>query len=155
MAFNFNRQNDVPTFLEQLSKIFKQQKEENVKLREQLNNFKAQVYKDEELVKMKNTYDRMKEDYYRGFPIQESEMKDIKEWRKNHEDKFHGGYPCYHGASGGGYEYVFSPTSIGTAQTCYCSSCRRKAIVESKGDLTKQRELLKKYNAYFDFSGDW
>lgn len=30
--------------------------------------------------------------------------------------------------SGGGYEYNFYPTAIGTSGVCICSTCRSKAI---------------------------
>ena len=104
---------------------------------------------------MKKDYDRMEEDYYRGFPISKQSSNKIQNWIKEHEDKYHGGYPAYHGASGGGYQYIFSPTAIGTAQTCYCASCKMKVIEESQGNIKKYRQLLKQYDVYCDFTEDW
>lgn len=121
----------------------------------QLKNFKAQVYKDEELAKMKQSYDRMKKDYNRGFAMTEEQTAHVHDWRVTHENNHHGGYPAYHGVSGGGYAYEFVPTAIGLAQRCICTSCRYKALKNSGGDGDKYEDLLKKYDAVFDFTGDW
>lgn len=76
-------------------------------------------------------------------------------WIEKHENERHGGYPAYHGASGGGYTYEFVPTAIGVAQRCLCNSCRYKAWSESKGNRDKYEELIKKYDGIFDFTEDW
>lgn len=86
-------------------------------LREELKEAKSDAYKDAELTKMKSRYEEMKKDYYRGFPISESEEKAIKKWQIEHEKNHKGG----HGAIGGKYTYEFIPTSIGTVGTIKCS----------------------------------
>ena len=120
-------------------------------LREELNNFKKETYKDEELSKMKNRLTEMEKNYYRGFPLSETEQKQIHEWIVNHENIYHGGYPCYHGASGGGYSYEFYPTGIGTFAKCICGSCKLKAFKEAKGDSNLYARLLDVYEAAFTF----
>lgn len=55
---------------DQLDKI-KYLEEENRKL-------KDDAYKDVEMARMKSQFDEMKADYYRGFPIAESEEKKLK-----------------------------------------------------------------------------
>ena len=83
-------------------------------------------YKDNELQQMLNELNKMKDDYYRGFPISEEEDKNIKEWIDNHERDIHGCYTLEDkinrgGCCGGTYTYEFVPTSIGTIGTVKCS----------------------------------
>ena len=79
----------------------------NKYLEEENERIKSEKYKDEELNKMKTEYERMKDDYYRGFPISEDEDKKIREW----EDKHRAGadmkmnYARFH--------YEFYPTPLG------------------------------------------
>lgn len=93
-------------------------KEDTIKyLREELQKAKSDAYKDAELAKMKSRYEEMEKDYYRGFPISESEEKAIKKWQIEHEKIHQGG----HGAIGGKYTYEFIPTSICTFGVIKCS----------------------------------
>ena len=83
-------------------------------------------YKDNEMQQMLNELNKMKDDYYRGFPISEEEDKNIKEWIDNHERDVHGCYTLEDkinrgGCCGGTYTYEFVPTSIGTIGTVKCS----------------------------------
>lgn len=83
-------------------------------------------YKDNELQQMLNELNKMKVDYYRGFPISEEENKNIKEWIDNNERDVHGCYTLEDkinrgGCCGGTYTYEFVPTSIGTIGTVRCS----------------------------------
>jgi len=90
--------------------------EENKKLKEE-------KYKDTELAHMKAECDRMKEDYYRGFPISEEEYEKALNWMDDHEATKHTrckGLPRG-GAIGGSYQWIFTPTSIGTFGTIKCS----------------------------------
>lgn len=92
-------------------------KENTIKyLREELQKAKDNTYKDTELVKIKARCEKLEKDYYRGFPISESEEKAIKKWQTKHEKNHKGGY----GAIGGKYTYIFIPTSIGTVGTIKC-----------------------------------
>ena len=59
---------------------------------------------------MKERYDKMSADYYRGFPISEHEGKKIEEW----QDKILKEHPGNAGAIGGRFRYEFTPTGIGT-----------------------------------------
>ena len=82
-------------------------------LEKENKKLKSDAYKDEELAKMKSEYDRMKEDYFLGFPISEEEDKNIKEWKKNQQKKS----PGIGGAAGGRFTYKFIPTGLGTSGT--------------------------------------
>ena len=150
----YGKQNSIQNVISTLAKIGQQYQEQEKtieKLQQQIKNFKAEVYKDEELTAMKETYEKMKNDYYRGFPISKEEIAKINKWIKNHENTHHGGYPCYHGVSGGGYSYVFYPTAIGTAGEIVCGSCRKKALIDSKMDNKLYKQLLKDYDVSFTF----
>ena len=82
-------------------------------LTKEIEKVKSEKYADEELSKLKSEYDRMKSDYYRGFPISEEEDKNIKEWRKKQQEK----NPGSGGAAGGRFTYRFTPTGLGTVGT--------------------------------------
>jgi hypothetical protein len=79
-------------------------------LREENERLKCEAYKDEELAKMKEQYEKMKADYYRGFGISEAEDKKIKDWMEK--------LPSANtGAIGGRFTYQFICTSIGDIGT--------------------------------------
>ena len=80
-------------------------------LKKENERLKSNVYKDEELTKMESEYDRMKEDYFRGFPISESDEKRINKWK----EKIIAMYPTGKTAIGGRFKYIFYATSIGTS----------------------------------------
>ena len=83
---------------------------ENEYLRKENERLKSEAYKDEELSKMKEKYDQMSKDYYRGFPISEKEEKKIDEWIEKQMEK----HPSGRSTIGGRFTYEFFPTSIGT-----------------------------------------
>ena len=82
-------------------------------LMEEIEKVKSEKYVDEELSRLKSEYDKIKSDYYRGFPISEEEDKNIKEWIKNQQEK----NPGIGGAAGGRFTYKFTPTGLGTVGT--------------------------------------
>ncbi len=84
---------------------------ENEYLRKENERLKSETYKDEELSNMKEKYDQMSKDYYRGFPISEKENKKINEWIEKQMKKV----PGIGGTSGGRFTYQFTPTGLGTA----------------------------------------
>ena len=90
--------NDLLKRLRQLELSVESLKKENAEL-------KSEHYKDKQLSDMKDKLDRMKKDYYRGFPISKEEEEQI--------NKFQDKYRKYYGAIGGAFTYKFTPTSIG------------------------------------------
>ena len=86
---------------------------QNEWLRNENERLKSEAYKAEELSKMKEKYDQMSNDYYRGFPISEEEDKKIHEWIEKQMDK----HPGTGGAIGGRFKYEFVATGIGVAGT--------------------------------------
>ena len=75
-------------------------------LRKENERLKSEAYKDEELAKMKEQYEKMEADYRRGFGISEAEDKKIRDWM----DKLP---QANTGAIGGRFTYQFICTSIG------------------------------------------
>lgn len=71
---------------------------------------RSEQYKDSELAKMKSEYDKMKDDYYRGFPISKEEMERIHKWM----DEIIGNGPDMKINSARFY-YKFYPTPIGVS----------------------------------------
>ena len=82
-------------------------------LTKEIEKVKSEKYADEELSKLKSEYDKMKSDYYRGFPISEEEDKNINEWIKKQQEK----NPGSGGTAGGRFTYRFTPTGLGTVGT--------------------------------------
>ena len=85
---------------EQVAELKNEQKKEAEK------EIKDEKWADKRLQEMNEKLEKMRREYYRGFPITDEEQKKIDEWLVNHRH--------YGGAIGGSHTYEFSPTSIGT-----------------------------------------
>ena len=152
----FLRVEDLDTVCEQLKSIFDNQAAENSRLYENLQAITDKKWKDEELQKLKKERDEALADMYRGFSITQAEYDKINAWKKEHDEHQHGLKSDLErcragGAIGGRYCFDFTGTSIGTFGTCYCGSCRTKAIENCGGDIKRYRELMKEYDAEFSF----
>ena len=126
---------------------------------------------DERLRSMKERYDKMSADYWRGFPISEEQKKAIDEWQDQHWTKQHNAPDTLsrlykQGAIGGSFSYRFVPTSIGTSGVCRCDSCYRRMLNElgSEKDykdgyreyMDLKETLIEKYDCEFEFQKmDW
>lgn len=114
--------------METLCKIlktkFENQEDLINQLRQQIKTLESEKWKDEKLQEMKEQYDKMREDYYRGFPISKKEKEKINAWIDKHEKEKHprpeNSFPRG-GAIGGSYTYHFTPTSIGTFGSIQCT----------------------------------
>lgn len=102
---------DIRSVLQEVYDHFRSINNRNKYLEKEIERVKSEKYKDEELAKMKSEYDRMKEDYFLGFPISKEQWEKIKEWQGKIIDK----YPTGKTAIGGRFKYIFYPTSIGTS----------------------------------------
>ena len=102
---------DIKKTLQQVYDHYRSVCNRNDYLKKEIEKVKSEKYADEELSRLKSEYDRMKSDYYRGFPISEEEDKNIKEWIKNQQEK----NPGIGGAAGGRFTYRFTPTGLGTS----------------------------------------
>lgn len=104
---------------------------------------------------MKARLDEMSADYYRGFPISESESEMVSKWKRNHDATEHANPKGYHGCSGGGYSYVFYPTAIGTSGVCVCDVCRTKAyraaFATGEYDRKTYRQYMEEHNGEIEF----
>lgn len=107
-----------------LKEKFIGQEEKIEYLKKEIKKLKDEHWKDNELQSMKEQYDKMKEDYYRGFPISKEEMEKIYAWQTKHEAEKHPRRkmaPLRGGVIGGSYTYHFTPTSIGVFGSIRCS----------------------------------
>lgn len=102
------------------------------RLQEENEKLKTEVFKDEELKRMKERLDTAQEDLRRGFPISKITDKKIMAWCEQHERQKHwdskNNCPTSSGAIGGRFSYSFIPTGIGTLVTCKC--CCGESISE-------------------------
>ena len=104
---------DIKKTLQQVYDHYRSVCNRNDYLKKEIEKVKSEKYADEELSKLKSEYDKMKSDYYRGFPISEEEDKNIKDWIKKQQEK----NPGSEGAAGGRFTYKFIPTGLGTVGT--------------------------------------
>ena len=104
---------DLKSLLQEVYDHYRSVVKTNDYLKKEIEKVKSEKYADEELSRLKSEYDRMKSDYYRGFPISEEEDKNIKEWIKSQQEK----NPGIGGATGGRFTYKFTPTGLGTVGT--------------------------------------
>ena len=104
---------DIKKTLQQVYDHYRSVCNRNDYLKKEIEKVKSEKYADEELSKLKSEYDKMKSDYYRGFPISEEEDKNINEWIKKQQEK----NPGSGGTAGGRFTYRFTPTGLGTAGT--------------------------------------
>ena len=109
---------------------------------------------------MKKELNKMKSNYYRGFPINEEQDESIRTWQNNHLENQHNlktlkEKVSAQGAIGGGFEFRFTPTSIGVIGRCICSSCYKKAYKEYNESfprkIEERKNIFDKYDAEFCF----
>ena len=123
----------------------------NDRLQRKFNELYDEKWADTTLQNMKKELEQVKQNMHRGFPINEADNKKINNWILKHDEEVHNNPNHYHGVSGGGYEYSFYPTGLGTIGYCICENCKRRAIKE-KGE--KYWDYLKEHNSYVEF-GDF
>ena len=116
---------DLEKCFDSIKKRNKRQEDIIKYLEEENKKLKDEKYKDEELQKMKNSLDKMKEEYRLGFPITKEEKESIDKWIKEHEREKHGLVTDElrmkaAGTIGGRYVYRFIPTSIGVVGEIHC-----------------------------------
>ena len=160
----FTSEKTIEDYLLNIKELFKNKDNQIQKLKAENAQLKDKNYKDNELDSMKKQVESakidmeiMKKDMYRGFPITAKEKEAIYNWSKEHDKKEHKNPRGYHGAIGGSFDYVFTPTSIGTVGVCVCKTCERKAYAAAFSDpmigynRDKYREYMKKHNGEFIF----
>ncbi|WP_143322956.1 hypothetical protein [Clostridium sp. HBUAS56010] len=99
------------------------------KLKTMNKELREEYDRDNEIQKMQMELKKVRSDYYRGFPISESEKEAIDEWCNEHDKSVHGLDTLGKrlkagGCCGGRYSYHFVPTSIGVSGTikCHCGA---------------------------------
>ena len=124
----------------------------NNRLQKQVDELLNENWKDTKLQEIQQELNKVRADYNRGFHISEADDKKINQWILKHDEEIHHNYNHYHGASGGGFSYVFTPTGLGTIGTCFCDICRGRAIKEQP---TGWRDYCKReFDGFIEF-GDF
>ena len=160
----FVSEKTIEDYLLNIKELSKSKDNQIQKLKAENAQLKDKNYKDNELDSMKKQVESakidmeiMKKDMYRGFPITAKEKEAIYNWSKEHDKKEHKNPRGYHGTIGGGFDYVFTPTSIGTVGVCVCKTCERRAYAAAFSNpkigynRDKYREYMKKHNGEFIF----
>ena len=156
---------NIDEICEQLKNAFNEQEQTNMRLREANETLKSETYAQDEVARMKQQYDEMKADYFRGFPISKEQDEMIANWQKTHTENIHKAKTAQQklaleGVSGGRWSFIFVPTAIGTSGVCRCGSCYSKAMKDYETylktnnkafDYDKRRELINLYDAEIEF----
>lgn len=132
------------------------QEKVNERIKKENADLKSGIWEKEALQDMKDEYDRMKDEYYRGFPISAREAEAIAGWQEKHDEVEHKNLTHYYGASGGAYSYTFVPTSIGVSGVCYCGICEARAMEAAachNGHFDKAiySQYLEEHDGSFEF----
>lgn len=123
----------------------------NDRLQKEFNELYDEKWANKTLQDMKKELEQTKQDMRRGFPITKAEEEKINNWILKHDEIVHNNPKHYHGVSGGGYEYSFYPTGLGTIGYCICSACKNKALISCGKNYWAE---LKKNDGYIEF-GDF
>lgn len=105
---------DLNTFdelIESLKQKYKRLEIINENLREENEQHRNETYEKEYVSKLREENKRLKEDYYRGFPISKEEKEAINKWANEH----------YKTCKEKGFSYHFYPTPLGVAGVIVCS----------------------------------
>ena len=151
MAENFiltYNEEEVNKKLDEIRDQFVRVNKINEQLREENHKLRDEHFKDKELAEMSKILERMRADYFRGFHISEEEEKKIREFQKEHDTVFHSNPTQYHGVSGGGYEFSFYPTGLGTIGYCICDNCKSCAIKEAGASWWSK---MKEWGSFIEF----
>lgn len=106
--------------IKSLEEYNQKQEQKIAALQAENNLLKEEFYKDKTIKRLKEEVSNLQSELRLSFDVSEKEWKEIKKWKKKHEQEKHEGNNC-HGVIGGNYTYVFVPTSIGTIGTIRCS----------------------------------
>lgn len=110
--YEFKHVHPLNECIDSINERFNDLIESNQSLQKRLKEIQDDKWADDRLQQMREELERMRREYYRGFPISDDEQKKIDQWMKNHT------HPC--GAIGGAHSYIFTPTSIGTVGKIKC-----------------------------------
>lgn len=106
---------DLNTFdelIESLKQKYKRLEIINENLKEENEQHRNKTYEIGYVSKLREENKRLKEDYYRGFPISKEEKEAINKWKTEH-------YKTCNRI--GGCSYHFYPTDLGVAGVVQCS----------------------------------
>lgn len=107
---------DLNTFdelIESLKQKYKRLEIINENLKEENEQHRNKTYEKDYVSKLREENKRLKEDYYRGFPISKEEKEAIDKWADEHYKT------CPYRRSG--YNYHFYPTPLGVSGVVECS----------------------------------
>lgn len=133
IATNFFNQRDLDFLnnqIDALKRYISTLADKNYRLQSQFNELFDYKWENKTLQSMREELETIKVNSSRGFPISKKAEEKINNWQMKHDKEIHNNPASYHGCSGGGFEYSFYPTGLGTISYCICSTCKSKAIKE-------------------------
>lgn len=101
---------DLHECLNSIAELCRDKDDDIKQLREENNLLKTEHYKDDVISELKKENQELKHKLRNFFCISDDERNEISMWKKSLDEK----YQRQVGAIGGGYKYIFVPTSIGT-----------------------------------------
>lgn len=140
---------DVESHMDSLGSIMKDLIEKNESL-------ESELAKDNKIKELTEALEYEKDLNIHGFPITKFQSQEVEKYRKEHLAEMHNVDGSENSSKRHyAFYYEFVPTAIGTFGSVICETCRERAIFESKGNITKYRELLKEYKAEHEFQKAW
>lgn len=110
---------DLNTFdelIESLKQKYKRLKIINENLREENEQHRNKTYEIGYVSKLREENKRLKEDYYRGFPISKEQKEAIDKWADEHYKT------CPYKRVGYGYHFYPSPLGVSGVVQCSCGT---------------------------------
>ena len=107
-------------FTKEIIAIVKRVQGENKRLQEENERLKSEHYKDEEIQKLVEENTTLRHRMQGCFELSDAERKEIYTWQTRHNSQRHHGRKRT-SAIGGGYKYIFTPTSIGEIGEIECT----------------------------------
>lgn len=111
--------------IDDVTKVYNSQKAKIKNLQEENEYLKTKAYKDEEIKKLTDKIEQLRDEQYKGFFMSQVETEAAMEWQKAHIQDVHDGH-SYAGAVGGLFSYVFTPTGIGICGEIECNRCHER-----------------------------
>ena len=152
----YHKYQGLETCFDEIKKLVEDTFNYAKKVVEENDALKNEHWKDEKLQELQKQIDYYKENRRYGFQMTKEQHDACYEWEKKHEAEQHNAKTLEmrlrrHGAIGGGYYYKFVPTSIGVTGTYCCSQCINKARRNCGDNYDRYKELVKEYDAEYEF----
>ena len=148
---------DIQYLLDTLKYNLTREKRKNAELRSKLAEWNDNIQKDAAVALLSERLDEVERDLDESFKIPPA-IKDnnLPVWINNHDIEEHNNHEHHYGGNGG-YEYSFIPNGQFCTGTCYCLTCKMRAMNEAfnneekRFSLAQYEDYLKEHSGKYTF----